>query len=143
MSQLSKIKKMMDESEEAMSLTDRDWDGEGPYIVYVNQNWQNLTGYKLIEVIGKSPKILQGPKTIKAELDGFREKLDNSKIFNCTTWNHRKDGQPLRIEMVVFNLGDIKDYYLAIQRNVTNIKTEDIVSMKASELKTLMKIINL
>lgn len=37
-----------------------------PPILYVNQAFTTITGYTLQEVLGKTPRILQGPKTDRA-----------------------------------------------------------------------------
>ena len=46
-------------------------DEPGPFIVYVNHAFEKETGYSAEEVVGKTPRILQGPKTDKASLKKF------------------------------------------------------------------------
>ena len=46
-----------------------DLDEPGPRIAYANFAFTCLTGYALEEVIGRSPRFLQGPGTDRAELD--------------------------------------------------------------------------
>ncbi len=43
-------------------------DEPGPRIIYVNEAFTRTTGYTLEEVIGKTPRILQGPKTNRQAL---------------------------------------------------------------------------
>jgi PAS domain S-box-containing protein len=40
-------------------------------VVYVNDAFAEITGYSLDEIVGKSPAILQGPKTDRAVLDSL------------------------------------------------------------------------
>ena len=42
-------------------------DEPGPRIVYVNEAFTRLTGYRPEEVIGRSPRFLQDPTTTDAE----------------------------------------------------------------------------
>ena len=65
---------------ESVIVTDADLDAPGPRILYVNRAFTDLTGYGSEEVVGQSPRILQGPKsdlsvlrTIKAALIHGRE----------------------------------------------------------------------
>ncbi|MDP2985588.1 PAS domain-containing protein, partial [Hydrogenophaga sp.] len=50
-------------------------DGDGPRILYVNEAFERHTGYRPHEVIGKTPRILQGPRTQRDVLDRIRANL--------------------------------------------------------------------
>ena len=50
----------INQSLEAVVITDA---SSSPKIVYVNQTFCTMTGYALHELIGRSPKILQGAQT--------------------------------------------------------------------------------
>jgi len=50
-------------------------DEPGPRIVYANKAFEEMTGYTAAEVIGKTPRILQGPKTDRAALDRIRDAM--------------------------------------------------------------------
>ena len=45
---------------------------EGPRIVYVNEAFERRTGYTREEVMGRTPRLLQGPSTQRTELDRIR-----------------------------------------------------------------------
>jgi PAS domain-containing protein len=51
-------------------------DDPGPKIVYVNDAFSDKTGYTAEEIIGQSPRILQGEKTDKETLKRIRKALD-------------------------------------------------------------------
>jgi PAS domain S-box-containing protein len=46
----------------------------GPELLYVNQAFTRITGYDLTEVLGRTPRLLQGPKnrplSIRQDSDG-------------------------------------------------------------------------
>ncbi len=77
---------------DSILITELDLDSPGPKIVYVNEGFEKMTGYAKEEVIGKTPRILQGPKTDRATLDRLRESLIEGKAFFGQTVNYRKDG---------------------------------------------------
>ncbi|MDG5766818.1 PAS domain S-box protein [Balneolales bacterium ANBcel1] len=77
---------------DSIIITELTLEEPGPRIVYVNDGFEKMTGYKKEEVIGKTPRILQGPKTDRATLDRLRESLVEGKAFFGQTINYRKDG---------------------------------------------------
>ena len=62
------------------------------YFLYVNEAFKKKTGYTEEELVGKSPRILQGPKTDRKILDILKQKLQNGEDFFGTATNYRKDG---------------------------------------------------
>jgi len=48
---------------ESVLVTTTDLDPPVPAIVYVNPAFEKMTGWSKKEIIGKSPRILQGPKS--------------------------------------------------------------------------------
>jgi PAS domain S-box-containing protein len=77
---------------DSILITELDLDKPGPKIVYVNEGFEKMTGYKKEEVIGQTPRVLQGPKTDRATLDRLKESLIEGKAFFGQTVNYRKDG---------------------------------------------------
>lgn len=78
-------------------VTDKMLDLPGPHILYVNKKWQEVTGYSSEEVIGKTPRILQGPKSCRETLDKLKNKLKNDQKFEGTTINYAKDGTEFKV----------------------------------------------
>lgn len=112
----------IESAKDSIVITDMKLDEPGPTIVYVNDTFIKMTGYKVEEVIGKSPRILQGPETDRNVLDDLRNRLSNNKVFNGKTVNYRKDGSSFinewHVEPIIGE-GNQLNYYLAIQRDVT------------------------
>lgn len=61
-------------------------------IVYANPAFTLMTGYEPEEVIGKSPSILQGPKTDQEVIDRLKMDITHGRVFNGRAINYRKDG---------------------------------------------------
>jgi PAS domain S-box-containing protein len=77
---------------ESVIITTGDVDLPGPEIIFVNPAFTRLTGYDAAEVIGKTPRFLQGPKTDRAVLDDVRAHLARGEEFRFEVFNYRKDG---------------------------------------------------
>ncbi|MGC9503524.1 putative bifunctional diguanylate cyclase/phosphodiesterase [Baaleninema sp.] len=109
-------------AEESILITTPTLDRPGPRIVFVNPAFTKLTGYTAEEAIGRTPRMLQGPKTDRAVLKRLRKTLERGDIFYGEAVNYRKDGTEFynewHIEPILDQTGRIT-HYLAIQRDVT------------------------
>ena len=73
-------------------ITDACLKRPGPRIVFVNRAFCASTGYSEKELLGKTPRILQGPRTNRALMQELAERLKNGEPFLGETINYRKDG---------------------------------------------------
>jgi PAS domain S-box-containing protein len=108
--------------EEGILITDNQLDAPGPKIIFVNHGFERMTGYKAAEVLGQTPRILQGPRTERAVLDRLKADLRERGRFSGETYNYRKDGSEFRIHWSIWPLVDGEGavtHYVAIQRDVT------------------------
>jgi PAS domain S-box-containing protein len=64
----------------------------GPRIVFANRAFCASTGYSEKELLGQTPRLLQGPRTDRALLKALAERLKNGEPFTGQTINYRKDG---------------------------------------------------
>ena len=97
----------------------------GPEIVYVNQAFVNRTGYSREEVLGKSPRILQGPKTQRRELDAVRAAMVTWRPITVELINYTKSGEAFWVEMSLTAIANATGWYthwVAIERDVTERK---------------------
>lgn len=96
--------------------------GDGPRIVYVNHAFCELTGYTPSEVIGKTPRILQGDDTSSETRNKIYEALKNKLPIRETILNYSKAGVPYWLDMNIFPLenalGEIT-YFAAVERDIS------------------------
>lgn len=98
---------------------------EGPRIVYVNNAWMKMTGYRRDELTGKTPRILQGKHTDRAVVGMLKEKMLNREMFHGQTWNYKKSGEPFLMNWHCYAVyGDRPEpvYYVAEQEDVTELE---------------------
>lgn len=101
---------------------DIDAENNGPRIIYVNEAFTRLTGYSYDEVIGRSPRILQGAKTDRQELNRIRLALEQGKPFVGELLNYTKSGKELWIDINIAPIIDIHGriiQFVAVQRDIT------------------------
>ncbi|HIG73107.1 MAG TPA: PAS domain-containing protein [Bacteroidetes bacterium] len=79
-------------------ITDAHLDAPGPRILYVNPAYTRVFGYEPDEVIGKTPRMTQGPATDRAVLTRLRHRLEAGEPFVGEAVNYRKDGTPFLLE---------------------------------------------
>ncbi len=107
---------------DAVLITDADLELPGPRIAYVNPAFSKMTGYSLEEIIGMTPRILQGPETDWSVIQRLCDDLENDRPFEGKSKNYRKDGSAFIMEWTISPvLSEEKQvtHYVAVQRDVT------------------------
>ncbi len=105
----------------AMVITDADFGG-GPFIRRCNPAFCAMTGYTEEELIGQSPRILQGPDTDRKIIDQLKRKIRAGEFFEGSTTNYRKGGVAY---VVQWNISPVRDAdgvivaYVSIQQDIT------------------------
>ncbi|MBE9137098.1 PAS domain S-box protein [Nodosilinea sp. LEGE 07088] len=103
-------------------------DSPGPRIIYANPAFTKMTGYSSAEVIGQTPRILQGPKTSRLSLDRIRTALKTKRQIRIELLNYRKDGSEFWVEMElvpVTNATGQVTHFVAFQRDVSRRKRDE------------------
>ena len=116
---LSLLKVLLENSYDSVIITDCT---EDTLIIYANKAFNKLTGYDTSEVIGKTPKILQGSATDRHIIADLTDSLKNNSPFEGQAINYRKDGTPFMMNWRVLPLkidNQIKAW-IAIQRDITS-----------------------
>lgn len=113
------------QSKDSIIITTAKLNPPHPKIVFVNSAFSQMTGYTSQEVVGKTPRILQGEKTDRAILDQLRKHLYDGEPFHDEAINYRKDGTEFFIEWHITPIRNINSkitHFVAIQRDVTTRK---------------------
>jgi PAS domain S-box-containing protein len=92
-------------------------------IDWVNKAFEQLTGYDLSDVKGKTPgTFLQGKETNMETVAYMRQQIKNSKPFTCEVFNYRKTGEGywLRIngQPIFDKKGKVTNFF-AIEEDIT------------------------
>ncbi|MEG4323524.1 MULTISPECIES: PAS domain S-box protein [unclassified Microcoleus] len=112
-------------------------DEPGPRILYVNPAFTRMTGYTLEEVLGKTPRILQGEKTNRASLDRIRRALKTWQPVRVDLINYRKDGTEFWVELSIVPIADESGWFthwVAVQRDISDRKLAEAALQQLNEL---------
>ncbi|WP_297337590.1 PAS domain S-box protein [Algoriphagus sp.] len=112
-------------------------DEPGPRIIYANHAFERMTGYSASELIGKTPRILQGPKSDRKELARLGRALRKWEPCEITTVNYKKNGEEFWCNFSVSPVADEKGWFthwIAIERDVTDQKNEEIQKQLLAEI---------
>lgn len=110
------------QSKDSILITTAKLDPPHPKIVFVNSAFSQMTGYTSEEVLGKTPRLLQGPKTDRAVLDDLRQHLCDGIPFHSEAINYHKNGTEFYIEWHITPIRNVNSsitHFVAIQRDVT------------------------
>ncbi|MGE5865219.1 MAG: PAS domain S-box protein [Rhizobacter sp.] len=110
---------------DVVMITDAMLDRPGPHIIFINAAAEAVTGYRVDELVGHSPRILQGPGTDPAALRTLRVALEARQRVSAELLNYRKDGSEFWVEMTISPVVDATGactHYVAVQRDITERK---------------------
>jgi len=109
------LKILADNSFDSILITDASSQGK---IIYANRSFKKLTGHDPKEVIGKTPRILQGVGTDKKVIDRLTIALKSGNKFEGKAINYKKDGTPFIMYWKVIPISVNKEVkvWVAIQR---------------------------
>ena len=111
-------------------------DEPGPRIVYVNETFVKDTGYSAEEVVGKTPRILQGPKTDPAARLRMRESFKKWKPIREDVLNYKKNGEEFWLSLNIFPIANEIGWYthwIAIQHDITERKNRENELLSAKD----------
>lgn len=113
---------IFDHSYNSVVITTPFLGGEHPKILYVNDAFTQMSGYEKDEIIGKTPRILQGEKTDREVLDRLKECLINEEYFEGKAINYTKEGREYWVE---WNISPVYDKeknliaFLSLQKDIS------------------------
>ncbi|MCA9083473.1 MAG: PAS domain-containing protein [Planctomycetaceae bacterium] len=112
-------------AEYSVIVTTAQLDFPGPQVLYVNSQFTRMTGYAVSELLGKTPRILQGPATDRNTLKQLRATLQRGENFIARAINYKRDGSPFELEWIISHLHDSEGrttHYIALQRDITGMQ---------------------
>ncbi|MCJ2139094.1 PAS domain-containing protein [Methylobacterium sp. E-066] len=80
-------------------VTDPMIEPPGPIILYANAAFSRLVGRELDEIVGRSPRFMQGKETRRETLDVFHRALAAGERFHSYLANYRGGGTKYRAEI--------------------------------------------
>lgn len=87
-------------------------------IVFASNGIKKMTGYTESEIIGKTPKIFQGPKTSEIALKEIRTAIQLQVPFEKTLENYKKDGKTYKCKInsvPIFNIKGELSHFIAFE----------------------------
>ena len=138
---LKLLESVITNTKDAILITEAEpFNEPGPRILYVNEAFTKMSGYTSQEVIGKTPRILQGPKSDKKELKRLGEALRKWEQCEITTINYKKNGEEFWINMAISPVADENGWYthwISIERDVTERKNEELQKLLMADISQL------
>jgi len=130
--------RLLEVAVESLLVTTAELDFPGPEIIYVNPAFERMTGWAAEDILGRSPRILQGPKTDRAIFRDLKTLLRRGKHWEGKTVNYRRDGSEFVMEWSIVPVLDDRgaiNQYLAVQRDITGrVETERQLRESREEL---------
>jgi PAS domain S-box-containing protein len=96
------IAALADDLDIGVVLTDGVLSPPGPRILYVNATFERMTGFDRSEILGKNPRIFQGPGTSLAARKRLARALRKGERHSTTLVNYRKSGEAYLCAIDVF-----------------------------------------
>jgi len=112
---LALLKVLVENSFDSILITDATTEGK---VIYANKAFKKLTGYDPSEVIGKTPRILQGVGTDEKVIDRLAVALKSGTKFEGKAINYKRDGTPFIMywRVLPIKVGKKIEAWVAIQR---------------------------
>ena len=105
----------------------------GPRILYCNSAFTLATGYLPEEVLGQTPRILQGPDTSPATRAELRYALESWQPIEVELVNYRKDGSTFWVELSIVPVANEKGRYthwVSVQRDISERKSAEDLAIR-------------
>ena len=138
------VQPIWDRLDHAVIVTDCNLTAPGPTIRYVNRAFTRLTGYRADEVIGRSPRLLQCPRTDRTVVATIRRDLHESDFCRVTLTNRRKDGEDYLCALVITPLigptGET-EHFICVAEHLKEDSSHAVLQRDSAELEQAQTLI--
>ena len=129
------LQSAVEHTDDAVLIATAELDPPGPEIVYVNEALCRQTGYDAKELLGETPRKLQGSDPDREVLDELRRCLECKQHFVGSLTNYRKDGSSFRVELrisPVYDSAKNVTHWISVQHDITERERAE-AALKESE----------
>jgi len=125
----SLVESVLEAVTDAVVVTTAEYvDAPGPVILYANTAFLAQSGYALQEVLGHSPRLLQGADSDPASRSRLRDALRKTEAVRMELPNTAKDGTTYWVEIDLVPLVDGKSevsQWVSVQRNISERRSTE------------------
>lgn len=140
--ELSLFKQIIDKVDLAVSITDPSKDNQ---VTYINQKFEQTTGYTKKELIGKNLKLLQKDDIDQEAITKLSQALREKEPCQVQLRNYKKDGTKyenlLSISPIFDNSGKLK-CYIGVQYDITNLKQNGQIKAQKDKLDSMKELLH-
>ena len=111
-------------------------------VVFVNDAFARLSGYRREEIVGRNCRFLQGPETNPEDVARIRGAVARRQAFHGDIRNHRKDGEPFWNRLLLAPVRDARGdvaYFFASQVDVT-LERERLSNLEGSNASLMAEV---
>ncbi|NTW49513.1 MAG: response regulator, partial [Chlorobiales bacterium] len=123
---------------DAVIITDAEYGSMGgAHIIYVNDAFLQITGYKPEEIMGKTPMMLFGEKTHRRDLVRIKKAILNAQSVRVELIAYRKNRTEFWVDINVVPVADNSGKYthwVSVLRDITSRKKTEEDLIKAKQL---------
>ena len=121
--ELSRLfRKVLDATDNTMTITDPNLP-DNP-LIYVNKEFENLTGYSYDEAVGQNCRFLQGDDRDQEGVRELREAIREGRNTQVVLRNYRKDGEMFWNELYLTAVRDDQGkviYFFGVQNDISEV----------------------
>ncbi|ELY90707.1 bacterio-opsin activator domain-containing protein [Natrinema altunense] len=122
--------------EAPVGITISDPDREDNPLVYVNEAYEEMTGYEFDEVVGRNCRFLQGEDSDEAAIAEMAAAIDEDRPVTVELKNYRKDGTEFWNEVTIAPVRDEDGRvtnYVGFQNDITARKEAELALERQTE----------
>ncbi len=117
------FRQMLDATDNVITIADATLPDKP--LLYVNKQFEELTGYSFDEIVGQNCRFLQGDDRDQSELERLRRAIKKGENVRVELRNYRKNGamfwNELYLTAIYDQSGELK-YFLGVQNDITELK---------------------